>query len=298
MSRHSPYDDDDDSDDDDMPFDDRDDPHASLYREMEMMGVSRQLTTKAISLCNGSIDRARDVLQEFDDLKQYLTRIGFSQQNDDVLLEYSHKRRGATRPLHPLSALTADMDWFSTSPMYSTLVDRSKSLCSQETIINAVCGENPVCYETIMGFQSTGNSSYTQRLSRRLLRFMCNRVNTEIENHLSQTSRFMLQNLTGQWSQFAMRHLKSVTFWMVVTPARSIPEQTATIDACIEGIRDLETPRMSLARGCEACTAQVFHTFVMTRIARLMIENRGEIERAFVHRGADHPPRIQWRFNR
>ena len=166
-----------DDEDDNFGFEDeKPEPHEVLYKQAELLGVSRALALQTIGLCGGNLERAQDVIQEFHDLKRYLTTIGFANQDDDVLLQFVHKRRGIDRPTHPLSNLTADMDWFVSSPMFSALIDQEKSLCSQETIINAVCGDNPVCYETVMGFNNMGNASFTQRLSRRLLRFVCNCV--------------------------------------------------------------------------------------------------------------------------
>lgn len=267
------------------------------YKTADRLGSTHELATKALALSRGDYERAIDALTEFGDLKEYLRHIGFARQRDDVLLEFSIRRRHSdSGQSHLLSRLGADFGWFKQTDIYSSLIDTSQCLCSQETIINAVCGDNPVCYETIMGFEDLGNASYTQRLSRSLLRFMCHKINTDTQSMLDQTSKFLLEGLSRDWTRFHNGQLDRVIFRIVYDAHQGTgtTDQTVTVRSCINAI--MEKGATSKTVAYQNCTADVFHTFVMSHIARALLDNRKAVEAAHMHVGERPPPHITFRF--
>lgn len=266
------------------------------YSHAQRLGVTRQLATLAIALSDGNMDKARNALQELIDLKEYLAQIRFARVSDDELLKYVTKRRVRPRSLHSLSTLTQDMNWFANSTLFSNLVDRNKSLCSQETIINAVCGDNPVCYETLMGFENIGNASYAHRLSRRLLRFMCHHFNTAMQQDYQRASDLIHQSIHDAWPQLAARSAKGLKFWITLTADTSSEAVTVLVNDCIEHLRNSETPPLSISMASSLCTASVFHTFVMTNVARVFANQKFNIERTYMNRQSEPRSYLQLRF--
>lgn len=256
--------------------------------------ASRSLAKRALIIKNNNYEKALDLLTYANEYRQYFLTIQYFNFDDDDLFRLANTPT-TQRPSHNLNIVN-----------YELLRDRGlidqiignrnatgenrrsvdiASLCDQERTIDAICGDDPECYEEIMGFQSKGNSALI-RLSRKVLRFVCHNTNSYIQKLVNDTIRIFRERLEDSWwhAVSQIKSIKSIHFIIRAPPMQDVTVRVRLIDCINKVKRQLRAVGQNPNGAWENTTIDVFFSFAVNRLKNAVILEKRNIEHAILHR--------------